>query len=322
MGLLHPANAMSGDAVYSQEALDRIISNLMEANPQSNAAPPATDAGLQNLTRKKVDAEMLAQEAKAECSICIDDVNEGEMAMFLPCGHWFHERCVTLWLKEHNTCPICRTPIESGNSAAGNNGGAGDPPTMPTSHHGAGGGSTGAYGQAPGAQSNTGSQPDSNRWFPPSNQRRVSVFSSPVHDDTATSSRSMRSGLRPTQSSRPPSQRHSRLNEALRSVSSMQERQREREREQDQSSGVSYDTSRLQRRTSVSPTSPRTPASEDRGSRIRQRSPSQSGQHWAASDRESSRRQSGGGPLGWLRDRLTGSGGNQSSGSSREGKPS
>ncbi|KAK2060992.1 hypothetical protein LY76DRAFT_391556 [Colletotrichum caudatum] len=124
LNMLNPANASHGDAVYTQEALDRIISQLMEQNPQNNSAPPATEDALSKLQRKKVDKEMLGPEGKTECTICIDDFNEGDEATVLPCKHWFHDQCVVMWLKEHNTCPICRTPIEeprNRNSGIGNN---------------------------------------------------------------------------------------------------------------------------------------------------------------------------------------------------------
>lgn len=143
--MVDPANARHGDAVYSQEALDRIISNLMEANPQSNAAPPASEAAVEKLERKKMDEEMKAKEGgKAECSVCIDEVKVGEEVVVMPCNHWFHEACVTMWLKEHNTCPICRTPIEAsnnGNRGAGPSGqqGPGQGPGPPGQQQGPGG---------------------------------------------------------------------------------------------------------------------------------------------------------------------------------------
>lgn len=314
---------MAGDAVYSQEALDRIISNLMEANPQSNAAPPATDEALKNLERKPVSKEMLAHESKTECSICIDDINEGDMALFLPCKHWFHEDCVVMWLKEHNTCPICRTPIEKNDRSPNN---SNDPQSrMPPNNPGGLEGSfPGTFPDSHAGPASGSSQSGPSRWFSASfgGGRRGSGAA----DDTNNSSTSSgyqthgSDGLRQTQSARPPSHRHSRLNEALRSVSSMQERQRERDREQASSPGTSYDTSRMQRRNSLSPTSPRTAAPGEHGSRVRQRSPSESSGRWAASDRESSRRQSGQGPLSWIRDRLSGGGSNNSS--SRDGRRS
>lgn len=108
--------AVHGDAVYTQEALDRIISQLMEQNPQSNAPPPASEETIANLPRRRLDEEMLGPELRGECTICIDDMNVGDEAVVLPCRHWFHEECVILWLREHNTCPICRAPIDGGSA--------------------------------------------------------------------------------------------------------------------------------------------------------------------------------------------------------------
>lgn len=120
--MLNPANAVAGDAVYSQEALDRIISNLMEQHGTSSNAPgPAPASDIANLRKKQVDTEMLGVEGKAECSVCMDDVAKGDEVVVLPCSHWFHEQCATLWLSEHNTCPICRKSISSGNGSSTTN---------------------------------------------------------------------------------------------------------------------------------------------------------------------------------------------------------
>ena len=110
--LLNPANARSGDAVYSQEALDQIISNLMEQHPTSNAPGPASPDAIAALSKKKLDEQLLGPEGKGECSVCMDDVKIGDEVVMLPCSHWFHEACAAAWLGEHNTCPICRKGIE------------------------------------------------------------------------------------------------------------------------------------------------------------------------------------------------------------------
>ncbi|GFP53663.1 hypothetical protein TASIC1_0003004100 [Trichoderma asperellum] len=89
LNLFNPAHAISGDAVYSQEALDQIITNLMEAHPQSNAAPPASTEALANLNRRPVDASMLDGESKTECTICIDD-----MKVLVDQGH--HSQMINL----------------------------------------------------------------------------------------------------------------------------------------------------------------------------------------------------------------------------------
>ena len=109
--LMNPGASSHGDAVFSQEALDRVISQLMEQTAGSNAPPPASEADIEALPKKAVDAEMLGKEGKAECSICMDNVDIGEEVTFLPCNHWFHGACVAEWLKQHDTCPHCRASI-------------------------------------------------------------------------------------------------------------------------------------------------------------------------------------------------------------------
>ncbi|KAM5348456.1 hypothetical protein ACJ41O_008280 [Fusarium nematophilum] len=299
LSLLNPANAMAGDAVYSQEALDRIITGLMEANPQSNAAPPATDEALRNLERKPVSKEMLGPEGKAECTICIDEMKEGDMATFLPCKHWFHEDCVVLWLKEHNTCPICRTPIEK-NDRSGNN-------SNSSQHQG-----------PPSGQNSSRPSPFGQPSGGPGFGAASGWFSAPAPGWGGSPDSPGGAQSRPIRYSRPPSQSQSRLNEALRNLSSMQrERERDRDRDRDRgtTSGFSYDTSRLQRRSSHSPTSPRATAPGDHGARMRQRSPSESSRRSMADSDQ--RRPSGHGPISWLRDRFTGGSNN---GSSRDGR--
>lgn len=51
------------------------------------------------------------------CSICLSDINKGENTVLLPCGHIFHWKCCHSWLKDNNTCPVCRfeLPAENGN---------------------------------------------------------------------------------------------------------------------------------------------------------------------------------------------------------------
>ncbi|CDW91571.1 ring finger protein [Stylonychia lemnae] len=49
------------------------------------------------------------------CTVCQENMALGTKAMIMPCGHIFHPDCVLPWLKEHNTCPVCRfeLPTES-----------------------------------------------------------------------------------------------------------------------------------------------------------------------------------------------------------------
>ncbi|KAF3025318.1 hypothetical protein E8E15_008194 [Penicillium rubens] len=109
----------SGDAVYSQEELDQVIAQLVEnTGGTSTAAPPASDAAIHALPKKKVNEEMMGSEGKAVCSICMDNVELGLEVTVLPCTHWFHFNCIHAWLTQHDTCPHCRRSINA-NTGAG-----------------------------------------------------------------------------------------------------------------------------------------------------------------------------------------------------------
>lgn len=104
-------NGTHGDAVYTEEALDRIVTQLMDQTGAHSAPGPASAAAIASLPKLKADKSMLGENGKAECSVCMDSVEIGDEVTVLPCKHWFHGECVGAWLKEHDTCPHCRQGI-------------------------------------------------------------------------------------------------------------------------------------------------------------------------------------------------------------------
>lgn len=53
------------------------------------------------------------------CQICLADIEVGEIAKILPCGHEFHKGCVVKWLTEcKDTCPLlCKLDSKDENGA-------------------------------------------------------------------------------------------------------------------------------------------------------------------------------------------------------------
>ncbi|KAK7725639.1 hypothetical protein SLS57_003704 [Botryosphaeria dothidea] len=171
--LLNPQLAAHGDAVYSQEALDRVISQLMEQNATGNAPGPASAEAIAALPRKRVTRAMVGagdsppdfpeDELHGECSICMDEVPIGEEVTELPCGHWFHGQCIEAWLREHDTCPHCRKGIEKKEDKEGQQGGNGSTGgAAGSSASGSGSGSGSSSNNTPGNNGGNGSsnQPD------------------------------------------------------------------------------------------------------------------------------------------------------------------
>ncbi|XP_062157350.1 E3 ubiquitin-protein ligase SDIR1 isoform X1 [Alnus glutinosa] len=47
-------------------------------------------------------------EDELTCSVCLEQVNVGELIRSLPCLHQFHANCIDPWLRQQGTCPVCK----------------------------------------------------------------------------------------------------------------------------------------------------------------------------------------------------------------------
>lgn len=72
------------------------------------ANPPASKESIDTLPEILVteDHSTLGQEMC--CPICCSEYVKGEVATELPCHHYFHKACVSIWLQKSGTCPVCR----------------------------------------------------------------------------------------------------------------------------------------------------------------------------------------------------------------------
>lgn len=53
-----------------------------------------------------------------ECSICTENVQEGQNVVELNCAHVFHADCLLQWTERKGTCPACRAPVDTALFAA------------------------------------------------------------------------------------------------------------------------------------------------------------------------------------------------------------
>ncbi|XP_021891542.1 RING finger protein 145-like [Carica papaya] len=45
------------------------------------------------------------------CAICLNDMSACKDLIDMPCRHIFHDSCIFCWLKDHKTCPMCRSIV-------------------------------------------------------------------------------------------------------------------------------------------------------------------------------------------------------------------
>ena len=49
---------------------------------------------------------------EAKCHICNEDYKNNEICRKIKkCGHYFHQTCIDIWVRDNNTCPICTQSI-------------------------------------------------------------------------------------------------------------------------------------------------------------------------------------------------------------------
>ncbi|KAH8990113.1 hypothetical protein EDB86DRAFT_2939570 [Lactarius hatsudake] len=112
LGLLGgPEDGRWGDYVFNQEALDQIITQIMEQGNSSRPVP-ATDEVMTELQREVLEEGSPLLER--DCAVCKEQFSlttedpDDQVIVTLPCTHPFHEGCIMPWLKSSGTCPVCR----------------------------------------------------------------------------------------------------------------------------------------------------------------------------------------------------------------------
>lgn len=56
------------------------------------------------------------------CSVCLEQVNVGELIRSLPCMHQYHANCIDPWLRQQGTCPVCKFKVGTGLHEDGHDG--------------------------------------------------------------------------------------------------------------------------------------------------------------------------------------------------------
>lgn len=111
MGEEGPERGRLGDYVFNQEALDHILTQLME-NSNASRPVPATEEIIDKLPREVLEEGSPTLEK--DCAVCKDQFKlqtedpDEQVVVTLPCKHPFHEPCILPWLKSSGTCPVCR----------------------------------------------------------------------------------------------------------------------------------------------------------------------------------------------------------------------
>ncbi|XP_074057343.1 E3 ubiquitin-protein ligase Praja-2 isoform X2 [Macrotis lagotis] len=91
------------------QAMETALAHLESlAVDVDQAHPPASKESIDCLPQTIVTEDHTAVGQEQCCAICCSEYIKDEIITELPCSHFFHKPCVTLWLQKSGTCPVCR----------------------------------------------------------------------------------------------------------------------------------------------------------------------------------------------------------------------
>ncbi|XP_056680691.1 E3 ubiquitin-protein ligase Praja-2 isoform X7 [Monodelphis domestica] len=91
------------------QAMETALAHLESlAVDVDQAHPPASKESIDCLPQTIITEDHTAVGQEQCCAICCSEYTKDEIITELPCSHFFHKPCVTLWLQKSGTCPVCR----------------------------------------------------------------------------------------------------------------------------------------------------------------------------------------------------------------------
>ncbi|GAV75174.1 zf-RING_2 domain-containing protein [Cephalotus follicularis] len=106
-------NAPTATSMSEEEINALPVHKYKVACSQSGGSTTQQASSSSSAEQKKQDiptavGSMKASDDELTCSVCLEQVNVGELVRTLPCLHQFHANCIDPWLRQQGTCPVCK----------------------------------------------------------------------------------------------------------------------------------------------------------------------------------------------------------------------
>ena len=102
-------NGISGSR---HQLVEMILSNMIQEGLDGEESVGVSQTTMENL-RSNATVVSESESSTHQCSICLESINVGESCTSLSCEHVFHLSCIERWCTSHNSCPMCRRPIDT-----------------------------------------------------------------------------------------------------------------------------------------------------------------------------------------------------------------
>jgi len=94
-------------------SMEDILHHIMMNETSHAGSPPASETAIQALRRQTV-CHRTDEPRFGVCCISQEPFEDGDIVILMPCcGHAYKEVAILQWLRQHNTCPVCRHQLEA-----------------------------------------------------------------------------------------------------------------------------------------------------------------------------------------------------------------
>lgn len=103
------ASIVSFRLTFCTSSAEASLLSQMERAAGSQAPCGVTPSRLEQFTSLVCGEAHATANSGSQCSVCLSCFHLGEGLRVLPCGHYFHQKCVDEWLLKRCVCPLCRS---------------------------------------------------------------------------------------------------------------------------------------------------------------------------------------------------------------------
>lgn len=105
---IHYLASRSSHETETFGSYDEIFGQVLGNSSFTRRPETAEELPVVNLT-----AEELTERGLVVCAICREKLAPSERLSELPCRHYYHKDCISSWLTNRNTCPLCRHKVRN-----------------------------------------------------------------------------------------------------------------------------------------------------------------------------------------------------------------
>ncbi|KAJ8760348.1 hypothetical protein K2173_012586 [Erythroxylum novogranatense] len=113
------ADNVPNTASMTDEEINALPVHKHNVSPLQSGSAMQQASSSVSAEQKKQDTvnalgSMKASRDELTCTVCLEQVDVGELIRTLPCLHQFHANCIDPWLRQQGTCPVCKFKAASG----------------------------------------------------------------------------------------------------------------------------------------------------------------------------------------------------------------